>query len=395
MKFTINAKELKEMINRASTIVPKNTYVPSIYRLYFEVKSNGTLELFGTDTKQFATVKTDGIVNTESGMIGINFDELKLITKFTNENLTIETIADNNNLRAVIKNGKKQITLPCYENYDNLKMPVRNSGEVIYKVSEKWLYETFMNLVTFTTDKKEENPMLGVFNFNLTEQNVEVCDGHRITLRKIPNTSINRTENSDSNSVKIPKMAVPVFKKLLDKKSESDVFISQDDKYVYVEGKDFSYAFAIMKGKYFDIARAYPTTQNWGIEMNVKELTEVAQYNADLRKNDSAPMVLHNGNGILHSYLSVRNIESFDCVEVSENTMDDGYYIGFNPHYLLDVLKILKDIGVDKLKIEGTTCKAPMTIEDDEYKFVILPVNIKSGFDYVGKINECIKRNAA
>lgn len=49
MKFTMNAKELKTMMDKAVTVVNKKVPVPSLKRLYFSVDNKGVLKILSTD----------------------------------------------------------------------------------------------------------------------------------------------------------------------------------------------------------------------------------------------------------------------------------------------------------------------------------------------------------
>ena len=65
--------------------------------------------------------------------------------------------------------------------------------------------------------------------------------------------------------------------------------------------------------------------------------------------------------------------EAFDEFETSENNMKDNFYIGLNPQFLADAFNI---VDSDKPLCFGTSNKAPLLINGNEYKILILPVNI-------------------
>lgn len=49
IKFTMNAKELKTMMDKAMTVVNKKAPVPSLKRLYFSIDDKGILKILSTD----------------------------------------------------------------------------------------------------------------------------------------------------------------------------------------------------------------------------------------------------------------------------------------------------------------------------------------------------------
>ena len=48
LKFTLNARELKEMMEKAATVINKKTSLSDLSRLYFQVDGNDILKIWGT-----------------------------------------------------------------------------------------------------------------------------------------------------------------------------------------------------------------------------------------------------------------------------------------------------------------------------------------------------------
>ena len=129
---------------------------------------------------------------------------------------------------------------------------------------------------------------------------------------------------------------------------------------------------------------------------NRKNILEVMKYDAELVKLDKAdrkPVVLHNENGNLYSYIRTVKYEAFDELETEENYIDEKLYIGFNPQFLVDAFSI---VDSENPVCIGTNAKAPMIITGNEYKFLVLPVNIANiDYDYREKFTEHINRSKA
>ena len=56
MRFSIEASELKNIINRVSAVTTKKSSVLIVSALEFSVKPNGILHVVATDLEQFASV---------------------------------------------------------------------------------------------------------------------------------------------------------------------------------------------------------------------------------------------------------------------------------------------------------------------------------------------------
>lgn len=59
MKFTMDAKELKTMMDRGMSVINKKTPVQSLTRLYFQVDENGIVKVWGTDMEHYTEIRRD------------------------------------------------------------------------------------------------------------------------------------------------------------------------------------------------------------------------------------------------------------------------------------------------------------------------------------------------
>ena len=65
IKFTMNAKELKIMMDKVMTAVNKKVSVPSLKRLYFSIDDKGILKILSTDIDHYVEVRTKNVYHTE------------------------------------------------------------------------------------------------------------------------------------------------------------------------------------------------------------------------------------------------------------------------------------------------------------------------------------------
>lgn len=389
MKFTMNAKELKTMMDKGMTAINKKASLPSLTKLYFQVDENGTVKTLGTDMEHFVEIRSNNAWNANPGVLGIDIDDIKVISKMNGE-ITIEDVSTEKEMKINIRCGKKNVTIPRYANTDIFLPAMDNTEEHILTIKEDWLLETIVNLCTYTSDS-DTNKMMQVFNFNTKSKRIEALDGHRIGMRTLENQTIHTVTDNPFNTVKIHKMCVPVFKKIMNKRSEEDVVISQDKKYIKVEGNDFTYVIRRVDGEYFKLDQMLDVPDDFKFVPNRENILEAMKYDADLRKGELKPVVFHSENGSLYSYISTARYEAFDELETKENYMKENLYIAFNPQFLSDVFSI---VDSENPVCIGSNPKAPMLITGNEYSFLVLPVNI-TGDDYSKKFAEHINRSKA
>ena len=371
IKFTMNAKELKIMMDKVMTAVNKKVSVPSLKRLYFSIDDKGILKILSTDIDHYVEVRTKNVYHTEPGMLGIDIEDIKIISKMSGE-ITVEDITSDKEEKINIKCGKKNVSIPRFENTD-VFLPVLNNVEDILDVKENWLSETISNLSVFVSNREEVNRMMSVFNFNTKEKRVEALWNCMIGMRQLEDDMILKETGNPFETVKLHCRCVPVFKKLLDKKSERKVIISQNDKYVKVESENFTYITKRIDGEYFKVNQMLSDEWDYKFTANAKELLEAMKYDADLLKESKLPVTFHAENGNLYSYASTTRYEAFDEIEVKEKPEKD-FYIGFNPNFLVDVMSI---VDSEYPIFYGTKEVCPWIIKGSTYSFLILPVNIK------------------
>lgn len=385
----MNAKELKELMERGMAAINKKAVLSLLTRLYFQVDKNGTIKLWGTDMEHWAEVRSDSAYQTSPGIVGIDIEDIKIISKMAGE-ITLEDVTTESMEvgKINIKCGKKMVTIPRYANTDIFLPTMDETEKKIISVKENWLLETITNLVLFTDDNFY-NKMMSVFNFNTKAKRIEALEGHKIGMRTLENQTIyERTENP-FETVKLHNMCVPVFKKLMDKKSEKEVIIYQDNKYIRIEGNDFTYVIRRIDGEYYNVDKILSIPEDYRFIPDKEEILEAMTYDADLIKTskvdgkDKKPVVLHSENGKLYSYIHVSKYEAFDEIETEQNNMNENFYVGFDPKYLTEIFNV---VDSEKPVCIGGNAKSPMIITGNEYSFLVLPVIITEGINNYCKI---------
>lgn len=387
LKFTMNSKDLKSMIEKGVVIINKKLNISTLTRLYFQVDDNGVVKILGTDHEHYVEIRNDSAWDTNPGVFGIDVNDLKIITTM-NGNITLEDISTEKENKINVKAGKKCITIPRYENTDIFLPSMDETEECFLIVRESWLLDTVVNLFTHTSNN-ESNKMMQVFNFNIGSKRIEVLDGHRIGMRSLNNQEIEK----ENESVLLHRKCMPVFKKLLDKKSDNRIKIYQDKKYIRVEGDNFTYIIKRVDGQYFKVEQMLPKDYEYSFNVVKEDILNVMKYDCDLLKGSEVkkPVVLHSEEGILYTYLRTSRYEAFDVLNTKNNHMKDDFYIGFDPNYLAEAFSI---VDSENPLCQGVNNKGPLMIYGEEYSFLVLPVNIK-GLNIEESMNACITRNKA
>lgn len=363
LKIKIEGKELKGIIEKALCNMDKKAALPLLTKVVL-IDNGRTLTAYTSNLEGYLKVSTNNYISLETaGSIGIDEEDLKVLLKMTGDVVITETEDS-----IQVQNGKKNILLIKYDISDFPKMPEDDFVETLkYKESE--FMETINNLVTFTSDNESNRVMLCI-NFNLSDNRIETLDGNRIGMKAIQDNE----KIIDKGNVLVKNSIVSDLKKALDKKSGSEVILSQASKHIQVKGKEFIYIQRRVEGEYYRVGQMLTNDYKLSFKAETEAMLSHVKYYTDnvIDKNERKPIVFKIENETLTSYARNYRFEVSDSMEIKDHSGDD-LSIGFNPFFWLDVLKIADS---DILSIGGTNSKAPFFINADKYSFVILPVNL-------------------
>lgn len=368
MKFEILAKEFKTLTEKAATCILKKAPVADLTRICLNVTEKGILEVKAANMEHYITVTSDLVFGTEPGSCTIDNEDLKVINKLPG----MVTVTKEEN-KLIFDNGKKKLSIPCYDTYD-INFPELKKDETshITDMTEAWTLETLTKLDIFTPHEYK-NIAMECFNFNTKKNRIEALDGRRIGLRTL--NSCNIGEEKQETKYMLSNKCVPVFKKVLDKKSDKLVTYQTDGKYNKITGNNFVYYSKCIDASYFKIEEMLNESAEYNCIVNRENLMEIAKYNKDLRisKEDNKPMVLKCKNNTLYSYMRTSRYETLDTVETKDFNVKEGFTIAFDPAYIFEGLNIMEK---EDVKIELKNSKAPALVTCEEYQYLLLPVNL-------------------
>ena len=358
MKIKVNGIDFKKVLEKVTTVTNKKSIVALPRGIYFKAEGN-KITAYATDLEQYLEVYIDGEV-IEEGTAGIEVDDLKVIAKLnTDITLTTETMEADLELAF----GKKKVTV---RNYVYEVPEMENKEEVIIITSEaSWLKETLTKLATFTAEPDAPNKMMSTINLNTKDGRAEAIDGYRIGLREFGNREV-VTETAIDNCM-IRNIAVIPMKKVL---TEGNVTVSLGNKFLKIQGRDFTYYQRIFEGKYYEVARMLNNSYTWKLTTNTNSFAEVMKYNGGLLKGTHKPNILYiNGNTIK----SFAQCAKYEILDELEGEAEGEIMIGFNPLFMLDALNCVE---AEEVEIYGNRYIDPLNVKADDYRFVILPINV-------------------
>lgn len=380
MKFEILTKEFKTLTEKAVTCILKKAPVADLTRICLKVTEKGILEVKAANMEHYITVTSDLVFGTEPGSCTIDNEDLKVINK-----LPGMVAVTKEESKLIFDNGKKKLSIPCYDTYD-INFPELKKDETnhVIKTTELWMLETLTKLDIFTPHEYK-NIAMECFNFNTKKNRIEALDGHRLGLRMLNGCNIG--EEKQETKYILSNKCVPVFKKVLDKKSNNLIVYETDGRYNKIIGNNFVYySKCIDDALYWETEQMLNENSDYNCIVNRENLMEIAKYNNNLKDSkDKKPMVLQCKNNALYSYMKTSRYETLDIVETKDFNVKEGFIIAFDPAYIFEGLSIMEK---EDAKIELKNSKAPALVTCGEYQYLLLPVNL----NVAGKISTIEER---
>ena len=193
-------------------------------------------------------------------------------------------------------------------------------------------------------------------------------DGHRISIR-----NVELKDDYGNFSAVIPGRTLSEISKILEGDAEREVNIFFENESVMFRFDDTVLVSRLIDGEYFRIDSMLSSDYETKLTVNRKELlTHVERSIILIRETDKKPLVFNIKDSEVRLKLNtVLGTLDSDLMAVKSGK---DLLIGFNPKFILDVLRVVDDEEVD---IYMTNSKAPCFIRDDEgtYVYLILPIN--------------------
>lgn len=364
-KVKMSGSVLKEVVEKVVCNMDKKSCVPILQKVVLSVNDN-TLSTYTSDVYNYLTIISNDVYECESGTIGIDIDDLKVLLKMNND--VIITELEN---EILVLNGKRSISLMKYNLDDFPKIPTDEFEDKLSLI-EKDFSETLTNLVTFTSDS-ESNQLMQCFNCNLTDGRFETLDGHRIGMKTI----LDSEKLAESGNFLLNRCAVSSLKKALNKKSTGNITISEGDKYIKVSGNDFTYVQRKTEGEYFKLNNMLPNSTGISFNVNTKEMMEAFKYYTEnvIDKQSKTPVILKIEDQEIITYGRNTRFAASDSIEISDHN-GNNLTIGFNPYFLVEALKVA---DTETVRVGGDNPKSPFIIYAGRYSFLVLPVKYVEG----------------
>ena len=328
MKIICTKSDLVHAVSIVSKAVSNNTTLPILKCILIEA-STGNIKLTANDMELGIETTIDGQIH-QPGKIAIEaklFSEI--VRKLPDNDITIET---DDQYKATITCEKACFQIMGQEGEEFPSLPEIEKNQNI-TLSQFSLKEVIRQTIFSISDNENTKLMTGeLFEVKDDQLSVVSLDGHRISIRHIE-----LKDHYDPFKVVVPGKTLQEIVKIISGEMDENVSIYVTSKHILFEFENCIDRASLL-----------------------------------IRESDKKPIIIDIADHSLKL-----NINSFfGSMEEEILIQKEGrdLLIGFNPKFLMDVLRVIDD---EEINIYLVNPKAPCYIKDDAgtYNYLILPVN--------------------
>ena len=364
MKITAAKQELAKSLNIVLKAVPSKTTMNILYCVLIDATVD-TIKLTGNDMELGIETEVKGTIE-ERGLICLDaklFSEI--IRKMPEADITIETgsnyqttiTCENSVFNIVGKDGTEFSPLPSVDK-DN---PV---------VMNQFQLRELIRQTLFSISTNDANKIMTGENLQIHENELRMTalDGHRIAIRQL-----NLDSSYEDYEAIIPGKTLSEISKIVSGEIEDEVRVYFTKNQILFEMDGTLVVSRLIDGKYFRIDQML--SNDYETKIKVKKTALMSAVDRAMlftSESDKGTLVLTIGGDSMN--LSIRSSAGSMSDDVAVESEGKELRIGFNPKFILDVLRVIDD---EEISVYFLNSKAPCFIRDDagSYIYLVLPVN--------------------
>ena len=342
----------------------KANSLPILGNILFEAKPDGTLQIIGTDLEVGISTQLQAEVLKE-GSVTVPAKKIHEIIRELPAGEVEVTVAKNN--AVTIKAGKAYFKIMGLSKEDYPKLPEWKWEDAV-EVEQSLLKES-LSLTSFAISYDETRYVLNGVLLSAKDQHLRfvATDGRRLAFIE------KEFQNKDHRTFEmiVPVKAVQELLKILSWEGTVKIIPAQNQT-IFHMGDTFVVS-RLIEGHFPNYEQVIPKEEKTMTSTNRKELLQAVRRASLLTSPESPAVKLDFVKGkILVSSRSPNLGEAKE--ELAADVRGDELAIGFNPHYLIDVLK---NLDIDQISLSLTDADKPGLLKGkDGYLYVVMPMQL-------------------
>jgi DNA polymerase-3 subunit beta len=362
MHFKINKNTLIDALNISTKAISSKTTLPILSGILIEAHDNH-LNIIGNDLNLGIETTIEANIFEEGAVVVDGSLFTTIINKLPN------AIVD-------IHYTDHMVNIVCDDiKFDLVGTPADEYPEIptiekqnTYTFNSK-LLKNMIKQTLFAVSTDEARPILTGVLFKIKNNNLTLValDGYRLAYKQAA------IEKLIENTAVIPGKTLNELNKILN--DDSKLEISFTDKHILFNVDHVKIISRLLEGDFINYEQIIPTSFKSEMIIDTNEFRHAIERALLLSIKSSKSSIKFE---IDQRHLTIRSNSETGKMEeeLKIKYNGDALKIGFNPTYILDVLKV---IDSEKIKINFNNNMSPAIIKglgDDQYKYMVLPVRL-------------------
>ena len=378
INFSINKTAFLNNLRITKQAISTKVAIPTLSKIKIDVSTEG-ITLTGSNgqisIENFLSKDDEnaGMLITEPGSILLEASFFEsVVNNLPEVTFDFKEIEQN---QVVLTSGQSEITLKGLdvEMYPLIQeMPTENPLKIRAGVLKEIFTET-----AFAVSTQESRPILTGLHLTLTDNKIlksVATDSHRMSQRVITLDKL-----SEDFDLVLPNKSVNSFKSVFsDDDTELDIFFSSNQ--ILIRNETISFYTRLVEGNYPDTNRLIPSDADYTLDLtfdvaNLRHTMDRAKLLSNATTNGTVKLSI-TGDQIIATVNSPEVGSVHEEITPLAKSGDD-LTISFNPQYLIDALKVIKE---PEVRIRFISPVRPFTLvpKSDTLDFVQLVTPVRT-----------------
>lgn len=368
MKVKFNRAALVEALNLVTSIIPARTTKPILQCLKIEA-DEGAVSICATDFELGITCAISQVDVEQAGVVVVPADRLAAIVR---ESLDEVISVEVSEAVCQVRGADSHFTIYGYEADQYPAVPgFEGQGQIAVSLAK--LQEGVEHCLFATAKENTRYALNGVLWSSKGKSLVLVgTDGRRLAKVKVNLATATTDKRLEAEKIIVPAKAMSLMDKI-GGEDKSEVAIRFVDNRIVMSCAGVVVSSNLVEGNFPKYEDIIPKDYDKKLELNTTAVLSAVRRAALLTNEDSKGIKLSLSKGAL--MFSGRAPEMGDAqIEMSVEYQGQPVEIGFNPQFLIDVLRVIKE---DNFELHLSQADRPGLIKSGaNFVYVVMPVNI-------------------
>lgn len=368
MEFSVTREHLLEKTQIAASVVERKQTMAVLANVLVEVDATGAV-VTGTDLDTEISTKLELVEVGSGGSITIPGRKLVDITKALPEGSIVKFKQQGSQM--MLSCGRSRFKLATLQASDYPRLDIKGDLQAV-KVAQDPLVNA-IGKTQFAMAQQDVRYYLNgmLFSVGAGEFKTVATDGHRLSMFQTPLEGF----GSEITSLIVPRKAVLELGRLV-AAANDNVELAFSSSHFRVSAPSFVFTSVLIDGRFPDYERVVPQGGDNIVRANRKRLREVLHRAAILSSEQYRGVRIRLSQGQMNVLANnAEQEEAEESLEV-EFVGQDGFEIGFNVNYLLDVLAAIEMEMVELRFGDSNRSALLLGVGDESGRYVVMPMRL-------------------